>query len=167
MHHQYDASCHVLFIPCCSSRKSNAFLVYSMLSVVTISCQNCCEPVVWNIRFNVVSLWVWLLETINNPGTSNSETAVKLNVDVDCNELLKPKATVSQQHVMEIMDDPSPRSLGLIFFIWTRDYCKALAQRRCSRKDHKPHMVQNSSGRSAVRVLETSRSRLLHMAGDI
>ena len=77
---------------------------------------------------------------------------------------------MSQQHVMEIMHDPlakEPWPYFFFFFIWTKDYCKALAQRRCRRKDYKPHMVQNSSGRSAVRVLETSRSRLLHMAGDI
>lgn len=47
---------------------------------------------------------------------------------------------------------------ALVLFIRAADYCKAHAQRRCSREDRKPHMVQKSSGRSTVRVPQTSRS---------
>lgn len=57
-------------------------------------------------------------------------------------ELLK--ATESQPHVMDVMDNPFPRSLGLILFIRTQDYCKALAHCRCSREDYKLHMVQTN-----------------------
>lgn len=64
-----------------------------------------------------------------------------------------------QAHVMEAVDNPLPRSpAALVLFIRPVDYCKAHAQRRCSREESKPHMVQKSSGRSAVRVPQTSRS---------
>lgn len=64
-----------------------------------------------------------------------------------------------QAHVMDAMNNPFPRSpAALVLFIRAADYCKAHAQRRCSREDRKPHMVQKSSGRSAVRVPQTSRS---------
>lgn len=45
---------------------------------------------------------------------------------------------------MDVMDNPFPRSLGLILFIRTQDYCKALAHCRCSREDYKLHMVQKN-----------------------
>lgn len=54
----------------------------------------------------------------------------------------QPQRPQSQPHVMDVMDNPFPRSLGLILFIRTQDYCKALAHCRCSRKDYKLHMVQ-------------------------
>lgn len=64
-----------------------------------------------------------------------------------------------QTHVRDAMDNPFPRSpVALLLFIRLADYCKAHAQRRCSREDRKPHMVQKSSGRSAALVPQTSRS---------
>ncbi len=110
---------------------------------------------------------VWLLEAIDNPGTSNSDTVMKDDTEVAYNNLSYWKQRPQcYYHVMDVMDNTLPRSLRLAFFIWMKDYSKALAWWRCSREDHKPHMVQKSSGRSAVRVLEISRSRQLHMAGD-
>lgn len=74
-------------------------------------------------------------------------------------ERLRAKGHAVGPNVADVTDHTCRRSLALALFIKTRDYCKAPAQYRCSRKAHKPHMVQKPWRGSTLRAFETSRLR--------